>query len=92
VGAKEKRLLYNICFTTSRKGIQVIMGWNLHPKTFGNSAKKVGCPSRYVGILRDQKTICRAYQVLTGIPDHPNQLPYIDIWQSMAAHRGLTVL
>jgi hypothetical protein len=34
----------------------------------------------------DQETICRVYQVVTGSPGHPNQLLYIDLWQSLAAH------
>jgi hypothetical protein len=45
---------------------------------------KVGWPSE--GSL-DQETSHRVYQVVTGIPDHPDQLfPYIDIWQTLVAH------
>jgi hypothetical protein len=34
----------------------------------------------------DQETIYRIYQVVTGTPGHPDQFPYIDIWQTLTAH------
>jgi hypothetical protein len=37
VGAKVKRLLYNVCLTTSRKGTQVYKG--TPSRTFGNPIK-----------------------------------------------------
>jgi hypothetical protein len=47
---------------------------------------KVGWPSK--GSL-DQETIHRGCQVATGTPGHPDQFPYINIWQTLAAHLGL---
>jgi hypothetical protein len=44
---------------------------------------KIGWPSE--GSL-DQETICRVYQAATGTPGHPDQFPYLDIWQTLAAH------
>jgi hypothetical protein len=43
---------------------------------------KVGWPSE--GSLH-QETICRVYQVVTGMPGHPDQFPYKGIWQTLAA-------
>jgi hypothetical protein len=44
---------------------------------------KVGWPSE--GSL-DRETSHRVYQVVTGMSGHPDQFPYIDIWQTLAAH------
>jgi hypothetical protein len=41
---------------------------------------RVGWPSE--GSL-DQETIHRVYQVVTGMPGHPDQFPNIDIWQTL---------
>jgi hypothetical protein len=44
---------------------------------------KVGWPSE--GSL-DRETIYRAYQVVTWMPGHPDEFPYIDTWQRLTAH------
>jgi hypothetical protein len=44
---------------------------------------KVGWPSK--GSL-DREANRRVYQVVTRMPGHPDQFPYIDIWQTLAAH------
>jgi hypothetical protein len=44
---------------------------------------EVGWPSEE---SPDVETIPRVYQAVTGMPGHPNQLPCIDIWQTLAAH------
>jgi hypothetical protein len=42
VRGKVKRLLYNVCLTTSREGTQVIMVWSSQPRNFGKSVNRLG--------------------------------------------------